>query len=94
MAMLLHVRAITGRGAVEVDVADEAAFDQRIQAVIDRRHGDLRHALLGAEEDFLDRRVVALVEENVEDMLALRREAEAAGRKPLIEAAIGFDMCR
>ena len=58
------------------------ALHQRIEAVIDRRVGNLRHRLLGADENLLGGRMVALVEQHVIDLLALRREAQA-GRTQL-----------
>src|SRR5689334_9532861 len=64
MAMLLHVGAVAGGGAVEIDVADEAALDQGVEAIVDRGHRDFRHALFGPQEDVLDLWMVALLQQH------------------------------
>ena len=83
--MLVHVRAETRRTAFELNLADEAAFYKRIETVINRRVGNLRHLSLGADENLLGGRVIALVEQHVIDLLPLRREPETAGVQPCAE---------
>lgn len=92
MAVLLHVGAVAGGGAVEVDVADEAALDQGVEAIVNCGHGDVRHALFGAQEDVLHPGMIALLEEHVVHVLPLRRETEAAIGEPLIQAVARFTM--
>ena len=70
----------------------EVAFDEGIQAIINRGHGDVRHLRFGADEDLLDGGMIALLEQNIVHMLPLRRETKAAGGEPLVEAAIHFGM--
>ena len=92
MTVLLHIGAVPGGGTLQVYLADEVAFDQRIQAIVDRGHGNIRHPLFGAEKYVLDRGMIPLLEQNVVHVLPLRREPKAAGRKPFIQAVIHFDM--
>ena len=93
MAMLLHVRAEPRRAAFELHLTDEAALHERIEAVINRRVGNLRHRLFCADENFLRRRMIALVHDHVVDMLALRREAEAARAQPFGQVMPCFAGC-
>jgi hypothetical protein len=79
MAMLVHVRAIARRAAIQSDLPGEAAFHERIEAVIDCGVGDFRHLLFGADENLLGGRMVALVQQHVIDLLALRRQAQTGG---------------
>ncbi len=65
-----------------VHLPRQAAFHQRIEAVINRRVGNLRHLLFGADENFLGGRMIALLQQHVIDLLALRREAQT-GRAQL-----------
>jgi hypothetical protein len=69
-------------------MADEAGLDQGIQAIIDRGHGDVRHVGLGADEDIFHRGVIALLQEDIINVLALRREPKAAGGQSLVETAV------
>lgn len=92
VAVLLHVGTITRGGAVEIHVADEAALDQGVEAIVNRGHRDVRHALFGAQEDVLHPGMIALVEEHVVHVLPLRRETEAAIGEPLIQAVARFTM--
>ena len=47
-----------------VDLADQAAADEGLEAVVDGGEGEAGHDLAGAVEDFVDGRVVALGEED------------------------------
>jgi len=78
MTMLVHVRAITRRPAIQSDLPGEAAFYERVEAIIDRGVGDFRHLLLGADKNFLGGRMIALVQQHVIDLLALRCETQAS----------------
>jgi len=93
MAMLLHVRAEPRRSAFQLDLADEAALHERVEAVIDRCMGNFRHRLFCADENFLRRRMIALVHDHVINVLALRRETETAGAQPLGQVMLRFAGC-
>ena len=90
MAMLMHVRAKARRAAVQRDLLGQAAFYQRVEAVVNRRVGNLRHLPLGADENLLGGRMIALLEQHVIDLLTLRREPEAAGVQPRAEFIADF----
>lgn len=87
MAVLAHVRAEPRRAAVQLHLPDQPALHQRVQAIIDGGVGNVRHVFLGAEKHFLGSRMIALLEQNVIDLLALRREPEAARIQPFAEFA-------
>ena len=78
MKMLPHVRAITHRHPIQVHLADQAAFHQRVQAIVNRGHGNLRHLLLGAKKDLLGGGMIALAQQDIVNMFALRSEAKPA----------------
>ena len=88
MAVLVHVRAKPRRAAVQRDLPGQPAFYQRVEAIVNRRMGNLRHRALGADEDLLGGRMIALLEQHVIDLLPLRCEPEAAGVQPLGQPAI------
>jgi hypothetical protein len=87
MAVLVHVRAKTSRAAIQRDLPSEPGFYQSVEAVVNRRVRNLRHLSFGADENFLGGRVVALLEQHVINLLALRREAEAARAQPFDQVA-------
>jgi len=66
-----EVRAVAGRLTLDVHLFDQAAGDQRLQAVVDRGHGDRGHAGLRAGVHLVGRGVIALVEQHSEDRLPL-----------------------
>jgi len=80
MAMFVHVRAITHRGAIEIDGLNEVATNQEIEAVVNGGHGDIRAAFFGPHKDLLGGRVIAVVEQHLIDLLALRGEAKPLSR--------------
>src|ERR1035437_7916908 len=92
MTMLLHVRAKARRAAFELDLAHEAALYQRVEAVINRGHGNVGHGLFGPDENLLRRWMVALLQQHVIDLLPLRRETETARAQPLGQMALNFAM--
>jgi hypothetical protein len=79
MAVFVHVRAITRRAAIQRDLPGETTFHERVEAIIDRGVGDFRHLPLGADENLLGGRMIALMQQHVIDLLALRRQAQAGG---------------
>ena len=76
--MLVHVRAKARRAAVQRDLPGQAALYQRVEAVVNRGVGNLRHRAFGADENLLGGRVIALLQQHVIDLLPLRREPEPA----------------
>src|SRR6266581_8256509 len=88
MAMLGHVRTKVRRTAIERHLPDQPAFDQRVEAVIHRGHRNFRHIMFGPDKDLLGCRVVALVQQHLIHLLALRGKTKPAVRQPRIEALI------
>ena len=88
--MLAHVRAKARRAAVEHDEADHPAFYQRVEAVVNRGHGNVRHGLFGPDKNLLRSRMVALLQQHIIDMLALGRKPEPARRQALVQFAVQF----
>jgi len=81
MAMLMHVWAIAHRRMVQVHLFHQAALHKEIQAVIDRRHGNIGHPSLRPHENLLRRRMIPLLHQDPVDVLPLRRQAKAFGRQ-------------
>ena len=79
MAVLVHVRAEARCAAIHSNLPDETTLHQCIETIIDRGVGNLRHRLLGTDENLLRSRMIALVQQHVIDLLALGREAQAGG---------------
>jgi len=90
MAMLRHVRAKMRRPSVQRDLPHQAALNQRIQAVINCGHRDIRHPALGPDKHLLGGRVIAFVQQHGVHVLALGRETKPAARQPLVETLIGL----
>lgn len=88
MKMFPHVRAITHRHPIQVDLAHELAPDERVQAIVDRSHGDFRHVPLGTEKDLLGRGMVSLTEQHIVDVLALARLTKPAGSQAFLESQV------
>jgi hypothetical protein len=82
MTVFVHVRTITRRAAIQRDLPGESAFHERIEAVIDRGVGDLRHLFFGTDEDFVGGWMIAFVQQHVINLLTLRCEAQT-GRAQL-----------
>jgi hypothetical protein len=90
MAMLLHVGAKPRGAALNLDLAQETAFYEGVQAIINRRMGNIGHLPLGADKDLLGGGMIALLQQNVIDLLALRRQSQATGAQPFGETLIQF----
>src|SRR6478736_7967248 len=90
MGVLVEVRAVAGRGALEVDLAHQAAADERLKAVVDRGEGDARHHALHAGENFVSSGVVALFEDNFQHDLTLGGGADVAGFQLLAKLGVVF----
>src|SRR5262245_4586449 len=85
MAMLPHVRAITRSIPIQIHLPHEPALDEGIKAVVDRRHRDIRHVVLGTNEHLIRSRVVKMLYQNRIHMTTLRREPQPALGKPVVQ---------
>lgn len=90
MPVFAHVRAEAHGGAVENDLADEAAFDEDAQAVVNGGEGNFGAGLAGALEDLLGGGVVVAVGQDIEHLLALPRHAQPAGGQAAGKALMFF----
>ena len=90
VAMLFHVRAIPCRAALQLHRANHAAGHQRVQAVVNRRQGNLRQRPPGAPENLFRRRMIQLLRQHVEHGPALRREAQTPRVQPLAQPVMRF----
>ena len=68
-----------------VDLTDQAAADEGLEAVIDRGEGDAGHDLAGPVKDLVDRGVVAFGQEDGKDRLALGGDLLAALSEGFLE---------
>lgn len=87
--MLVHVGAEAGGATIERDLAYQARLHERVEAVIDRGMGNLRHLFFGTDKDFVSSGMIALLHEDVIDLLALGRKTKAVRRQPPAEILIG-----
>ena len=83
MKMFPHIRAIAHCHPIQIDQAHQPAPYERVQAIINRGHGNIRHSFLGPHEDLLGGWVIAFLQQHVIDMLPLWREAEPERRQTL-----------
>ena len=88
MTMLAHVRAETCGAPLQRHLPGQPAFDQRIQTIIDRGQGYVRHLALGADEHFLRRRMIAFPQQHSIDVLALGRKTKTARRQSFDQLVI------
>ena len=84
MAVLAHVGAKMRRTAVQSNLPDQPTLDQSVQAVIDCRHGNIRHFIFGSDKYLLSRRMIAFVQQNGVHMLALRSKTKTAARQTVV----------
>jgi hypothetical protein len=89
MGVFLEVGAVAGGLTLEVDLADKAAGNEGFEAVVDSSEGDGGHALAGTGEDFVGGGVVALVEEDGKNVLALPGGAKAGAGEGFVEHGTG-----
>ena len=85
VAMFAHVRTEARRATAHFDLLDQPTFHQSIQAIIDRRHGNIRHITLGAQKDLLSRWMITVREQYIVNLLSLRRETQSTRREPFIQ---------
>ena len=93
VAMLPHVWAKPGSPTLQGDLAHHSAFHKSSQAIIDCGHRNLRHFLLGANKDFLGGRVIAFLEQDVINLLALGSKSKSARCQALVQRACHFSLC-
>ena len=87
MAVFVHVRTETRRAAIQCHLPREARLYQRIKTVVNGRVGNFRHRFFGADKNFLGGRMIALVQQHIIDLLALRRETQT-GRAQLFSQVL------
>ena len=92
VAMLPHIRAKTRRAAVHIHLPRHPGLHERIQAIVNRCHGNFRHPVLGADEYFLCRGMIPFLDQHIIDVLALRSESEAARGELLAQMFIQLFM--
>ena len=81
----MHVWAKARRAPIERHLPHQAGFDQRVQAVIDRRVRNFRHLLFRSDEYLVRRGMSALVQQHVINLLPLGRETKTVGREMTAE---------
>ena len=91
MAVLAEVRAVAGRFALEIDLADDAVLHQRFQAVVNGGQREIRQAVLDPHEHLVGGRVIAVLDQNAVNFLPLARHAQAGDFFRNI-GAVGFDL--
>jgi len=89
VGVFLEIGAVAGGFALEVDLADEAAGDEGFEAVVDGGEGNGGHGVAGAGVDLVGGGVVAFVEEDGEDVLALAGGAQAGADEGFVEDLAG-----
>jgi hypothetical protein len=92
VAMLPHIWAKTRRPTIDVHLPRHTALHQRVEAIVNRRHGNIRHLALGADENFLGRRMIPLLDQHIINVLTLRGEPKAARRELPAQMFIQFFM--
>ena len=88
MAVLGHVRAKMCRAAIQGHLPHQAAFDQRVQAVIDCCHRNVRHLALGPDKHSLGSRVIPFLQQHRVHVFPLPSGTKSAAGQPVIEARI------
>jgi Zn-dependent protease with chaperone function len=94
MPVLAHVRAETNRRPVEYHLADQAAFNEDAQAVVNRGKGDFGIRFFGAFENLFGARMIVAVGDDVENLLALAGHAQPAGGEALSQVFVFVNVHR
>lgn len=76
MAVLIEIRTIARRFAVEVHLADNLVLNKRLKTVVNGRQGDIGKGLFDAHEDLIRRGMGALPHQKTIDFLALPGHAQ------------------
>ena len=79
MAVIEQVGAIAGRGAVEINLFNEAVFDQSFQTVINSGQRNGGHMLFRSHKYLNRSGMVALLEKHGEHFFTLPSQPDTAG---------------
>ena len=71
MAMFAHVGTKPRRAAIHRHLPRDAGTDERVEAVVNRGHRDIRHFAFGANEHLFGGRMIALVQQHIINLPAL-----------------------
>ena len=71
VGVLGQIWAVARGLPLKIDLADELRFDERFQAVVDRREGNSRHPTTGAGKNLIRGGVIPLFKQERIDVLAL-----------------------
>ena len=82
VVMFPHIGAITPGHPVQVDLPNQPALHEGIEAIVNRGHRDVGQSFLGAHEHLFGGRMIAFLEQDVVNVLALRRGPKASRGKP------------
>jgi hypothetical protein len=80
--MFLHIRAIPHREAVDINLLDEPALHERVEAIINGCHRNVGHPFLCPHENLLSSGMIAFLEHDTIDVLALGSGAKATAGEP------------
>ena len=94
VAVLSHIRAKPGRPPLQGHLPGQPALHQRIQAIIDRRHGNLRYLPLRPDKHLFCRWMIPFAQQHSIDVLPLRGKTKTAPREPFAQPASAFYVCR
>ena len=83
MVMIQHVGAIAPRHTIQIDLPNQPAFHEGIEAIVNRGHRNIGQSFLGPHEHLFGGRVIAFLKEHAIDVLALRRGPKASRGKAL-----------
>lgn len=83
MTMFAHVRTKPRRAAIHRHLSRHAGSDERVEAIVNCGHRDVRHFAFGANEHFFGARMIALVQQYIINLPALRCETKAARQQAL-----------
>lgn len=95
VAMLAHIRAKARRAPLHVDLAHQPAMHQRIQAIINRGHGNFRPLFSSANKNILGGGMVTPLQQNFIHALALLGETKASISQSFAKTfggSFGFDL--
>lgn len=81
MSVFVEVGAIAGGIALAVDLADEVAGDQGVEAVVNGGEGNAGRFLFAAHENLVGGRVVTFGDQHLVNHLPLGRRAHAMAGK-------------
>ena len=92
VAMLVHVRAEAHGAAVQVHLLGQSGGHQGVEAVINRRHRNVRHPIFGSHEDLFRGRMIPSGQQHVINVLPLCREPKAPRRQSFGKPALELEV--